>query len=800
MPDISGRKGEYMNKRISFLLALVILLSSVACIFNSVSAAAKITIDPSPATIDASTNKYFDAILEGTDEKKVTWTLTGNKHDETIVVPVTDTRCFVSVAKYEDSTKLTLTAALENDTSVMATAEITVNALPMITSVDIDCDLSSVDIETTMKCSEVSQALVNRLSGATLPSGVYIDTSFSYLTKKVGSGYQSLKDSSEYMNEDDEYYLLMNLEDNISKRWANTLPSVTLNGTPVSKVEWFDDTKESVNVYKRVFVEGTEKYQVSIDPSGGKGSMETKYVSYGGTYDIKECTITPPSGMEFEHYYLKSSPGDFLYPGDVLDIYEDIVLYISWKEAESGEVEVTFDVNGIGDPVSGITVPRGITFKEAKRLSNWPKPEEFGYSFDDWYYDKDCEDFTYGDETIDHDMTLYAHWFERVEMINLSLEATPKAGDYSQDYLNVEIDDDMIAVKDTAWVIKDESTYRGFYGTFEDGDTYYLMVTLRIQDTTRIFECNPNTGYLHFDELTLNGRDVSKDLDGFDEAYEKKQVTLYIEVVFGDRPAAPAIKGSNDYGKGVKLTWNQVSGASRYVVYRKDGLNDVAIETTASQSFTDTHVKCGEKYTYFVKALSSSGIASYPSNEVSVTYNPFKDVDPKQSYFKHIAWAYNNGVIKGTTSTTFEPSKDCKRCDLAVMLYRMYGKPSISGMSIPFTDVKSSDYYYSAVVWAYNEGYIKGTSATTFKPKGSITRQDMVVILWRINGSKKVNIENPFTDVDESSYAYKAIMWAYANKITSGTSATTFSPKSNCLRYQLAVFLHKFNDIEHIIE
>ena len=156
-------------------------------------------------------------------------------------------------------------------------------------------------------------------------------------------------------------------------------------------------------------------------------------------------------------------------------------------------------------------------------------------------------------------------------------------------------------------------------------------------------------------------------------------------------------------------------------------------------------------------------------------------------------------MIQGTTADTFGPDEACRRCDLAVMLYRMYGKPSISGMSIPFTDVKSSDYYYSAVVWAYNKGYIKGTSATTFKPKGSITRQDMVVILWRMNGSPKVNVENPFTDVDESSYAYKAIMWAYKNKITSGTSATKFSPKNNCLRYQLAVFLHKFNDIVHVI-
>ena len=181
------------------------------------------------------------------------------------------------------------------------------------------------------------------------------------------------------------------------------------------------------------------------------------------------------------------------------------------------------------------------------------------------------------------------------------------------------------------------------------------------------------------------------------------------------------------------------------------------------------------------------------------SYNPFDDVSGEANYLKSIVWAYLNNVIAGTSDKTFSPDENCTRGQLAVMLYRMYGKPSISGMTIPFTDVKTSAYYYKAVVWAYNKGYIKGTSATSFKPEGSITRQDMVVILWRINGSKVVDIENPFTDVDSSSYAYKAIMWAYKNKITSGTSSSKFSPKANCLRYQLAVFLNKFNNIQHII-
>ncbi len=269
----------------------------------------------------------------------------------------------------------------------------------------------------------------------------------------------------------------------------------------------------------------------------------------------------------------------------------------------------------------------------------------------------------------------------------------------------------------------------------------------------------------------------------------------------GEKLEATKLEGGIEYGKGVNLSWYLRTGPQKYVIHRKNGSKDVEIGTTTGLTYTDTGVRCGEQFTYYVVGVNEDPyLESYPSNELTVLYNPFSDIDTSKSYFKHIAWAYNNNVIKGTTDTTFEPNRECRRCDLAVMLYRMYGKPSISGMNNPFSDVKSSDYFYSAVVWASNKGYIKGLSGTNkFNPKGSITRQDMVVILWRIAGCPVVSVSNPFKDVKKGHYAYNAIMWAYKNKITSGTSATTFAPTANCQRYQLAVFLHKFNDIEHVI-
>ena len=176
--------------------------------------------------------------------------------------------------------------------------------------------------------------------------------------------------------------------------------------------------------------------------------------------------------------------------------------------------------------------------------------------------------------------------------------------------------------------------------------------------------------------------------------------------------------------------------------------------------------------------------------------NPFIDVADSNSYYKYVMWAYENGIVKGTSATTFSPNADCTRGQFALMLYRLAGKPDVSGVENPFKDVKKSDSYYKAILWAYNAGIIKGTSATTFNPAGSVTRGQIVLMLYRMAGKPEVtNTTNPFTDVSKADSCYKAVLWAVEQGITKGTSATTFSPNKNCTRYQLVTFLYRFNDL-----
>ena len=110
----------------------------------------------------------------------------------------------------------------------------------------------------------------------------------------------------------------------------------------------------------------------------------------------------------------------------------------------------------------------------------------------------------------------------------------------------------------------------------------------------------------------------------------------------------------------------------------------------------------------------------------------------------------------------------------------------------PFTNVKKTDYFYDAVLWALKNNVTTGTSATTFSPADTCTRGQVVTFLWRAKGCPEPKTTvNPFTDVKESDYYYKAVLWAVENGITNGTSATEFAPKNTCTNAHVVTFLHR---------
>lgn len=167
---------------------------------------------------------------------------------------------------------------------------------------------------------------------------------------------------------------------------------------------------------------------------------------------------------------------------------------------------------------------------------------------------------------------------------------------------------------------------------------------------------------------------------------------------------------------------------------------------------------------------------------------PFVDVPTGAYYYDAVAWAVENGVTGGTSATTFSPDNACTRAQMMTFLWRAAGSPEPKTTVNPFTDVSESAYYYEAVLWAVENGITSGTSATTFSPDATVTRGQTVTFLWRNAGSPAAS-GGSFADVAPDAYYAPAVAWAAREGITSGTSATTFSPDNACTRAQIMTFL-----------
>ena len=172
--------------------------------------------------------------------------------------------------------------------------------------------------------------------------------------------------------------------------------------------------------------------------------------------------------------------------------------------------------------------------------------------------------------------------------------------------------------------------------------------------------------------------------------------------------------------------------------------------------------------------------------------NPFVDVKEADYFFTPVLWAVQHRITTGTSATTFSPNDPCTRGQIVTFLWRACGSPEPASNSNPFTDVKTGDYYYKAVIWAVEQGITTGISATKFGPNEACTRGQVATFLWRSQGKPApTGSNNPFKDVSSSDYYYEAVLWAVENNITQGTGAGKFSPNDSCTRGQIVTFLYR---------
>lgn len=175
--------------------------------------------------------------------------------------------------------------------------------------------------------------------------------------------------------------------------------------------------------------------------------------------------------------------------------------------------------------------------------------------------------------------------------------------------------------------------------------------------------------------------------------------------------------------------------------------------------------------------------------------NPFADVTENAYYYAPVLWAYYHDpqITQGVTDNTFAPGDATSRAQAVTFLWRVAGKPEPASSDAGFTDVAEASYYAKAVRWAVEEGITVGTSKTTFSPEKACSRGEFVTFLYRMAGRPGISgASNPFSDVKEDAFYSQSVFWAVEQEVTAGTSTTTFSPEKLCTRGEIMTFLYRY--------
>ena len=197
-------------------------------------------------------------------------------------------------------------------------------------------------------------------------------------------------------------------------------------------------------------------------------------------------------------------------------------------------------------------------------------------------------------------------------------------------------------------------------------------------------------------------------------------------------------------------------------------------------------------YTFTMPASKVTIEATFTEKQADEPVVPeklFADVSAEEYYYEAVKWASENGVTGGIGENLFGAKLPCTRAQIVTFLWRAAGSPEPKGMS-GFVDVSADAYYAKAVAWAVEQGIVSGTSATTFSPDAVCTRAQSVAFLYRAFGTRTDKAAG-FSDVSADAYYADAVAWAVENGVASGIGGGLFAPDQDCARGQIVAFLYR---------
>ena len=478
-------------------------------------------------------------------------------------------------------------------------------------------------------------------------------------------------------------------------------------------------------------------FTITFNANGGTGSMEPVTVEEGSRYPLPTCGFTAPAGQEFKAWEI----GGVEYnAGDGYVVLGNTEIKALWKDSAviPTTFTITFNANGGTGSMEPVTVEEG---------SRYPLPAcgfipPVNMQFSGWALSADGSVIADGAIMVTSNITLYAIW-EPVPVNEFVVFFDGNGGTPAVSSMTTI--GHRLAFLPGAFR---SGSYRfdGWYTERNGGE----LIT-----TSTVFAANTIV-YAHW---TYTGG--SGGSGGYVPGYY---------IIRATAGAGGSITPSGDVS--VRAGANQT------------------FTITPNRGYAVSDVKIDGRSIGAVRSYTFENISASHTIEVQFRVrSSFVDV-PSGSYYEHaVDWAVANGITTGTDAAHFSPDGICTRAQAVTFLWRAAGRPAPESRTMPFTDVPADSYYYDAVLWAVENGITKGTSSTTFSPDDTCTRAQIVTFLWRSEQSPAAGSSNPFTDVSADAYYADAVLWAVKEAITTGTTRTTFSPDAECTRAQIVTFL-----------
>ena len=627
------------------------------------------------------------------------------------------------------------------------------------------------------------------------------------------------------------------------------LSTQAVKGNFRNGVYWYDLTESRVMVPADTFVKG-HRYRVfvdllvtgadtfAVDGSGnpavtatvnGQEATAIKYLSEDPAkennlyYDFGECQPISITNVKIENLAIPMQGNAPDYEADLLGTG------FSLKPTSAGN---PFCVNGVTwhDETAGydLTATDKFIAGHTYSVSVYLVPDD-GFRFAEEVIatiDDYAATVTGNGSEIEVRHTYPALLFNRIDDVSIEGVSAPVLGQLPSYVATVRGEGYHLKEKDDGnfrngmrWsVIDGESLPPTGSAAFAGGKAYQLEILLTAEDGY-VFAADVNGS----PELkaTVNGKEVTA---AFSEGallltcyFPEPTDEATVATVMVDGLSAPVIGAAPDYTADIIDTRYALQDENS--ANEKNGITWFNNETGNAMKVGLEKFEAGVSYTVVIGLDSSEGYAFSPEviaylnerqvDEVTVyseyeiylwfTFaalpgTAFLDVPTNAYYYEPVVWAVANGITNGTgDGSTFSPDMNCTRAQVVTFLWRAAGAPEPVSTENPFTDIAEGSYYYKAVLWAVENHITTGTGKGRFSPDMDCSRAQIVTFLWRSQTSPApTGTEIPFTDVQPGQYYTNAVLWAVERGITTGTgNGSTFSPDMICTRAQIVTFLYR---------